>query len=40
MVYYVAWPIVRVDGGLAPGDAAECPNAAAAIRRARASHVL
>jgi len=36
MVYCVALPFVRVDGGLAPGEAAECPHAAAAIRRAQA----
>ena len=36
MVYYVALPFVRVDGGLTPGEAAECPHAAAAIRRAEA----
>jgi CO/xanthine dehydrogenase Mo-binding subunit len=29
MIYYVALPFVRVDGGLAPGDAVECPHAAA-----------
>ena len=34
MIYYVALPFVRVDGGLAPGEAVECPHAAAAIRRA------
>jgi hypothetical protein len=34
MVYYVALPFVRVEGGLAPGEAVECPHAAAAIRRA------
>jgi hypothetical protein len=36
MIYYVALPFVRVDGGLAPGEAIECPHAAAAIRRAKA----
>jgi len=36
MIYYVALPFVRVDGGLAPGEAAECPHASAAIRRAEA----
>jgi hypothetical protein len=36
MIYYVALPFVRVDGGLAPRDAVECPHAAAAIRRAEA----
>jgi hypothetical protein len=34
MTYFVALPFVRVEGGLAPGDAFECPYAAAAIRRA------
>jgi hypothetical protein len=36
MIYYVTLPFVRVDGGLAPGDAVECPHAAAAVRRAEA----
>lgn len=36
MIYYVALPFVRVEGGLAPGDAVECPHSAAAIRRAEA----
>jgi hypothetical protein len=36
MIYYVALPFVRIDGGLAPGEPAECPHAAAAIRRAQA----
>jgi hypothetical protein len=36
MIYYVALPFVHVDGGLAPGEAVECPHAAAAIRRAQA----
>ena len=36
MIYYVALPFVRVEGGLAPGEAVECPHAAAAIRRAQA----
>jgi hypothetical protein len=36
MIYYVALPFVRVDGGLAPGEAVECPHAAAAVRRAEA----
>jgi hypothetical protein len=36
MIYYVALPFVRVEGGLAPGEAFECPHAAAAIRRAEA----
>jgi hypothetical protein len=34
MIYYVALPFVRDDGGMAPGDAVEWPHAAAAIRRA------
>jgi hypothetical protein len=37
MIYYVALPFVSVEGGgLAPGQAVECPHAAAAIRRAEA----
>ena len=36
MVYYVALPFVRVDGGLAPAEAVECSHEAAAIRRAQA----
>jgi hypothetical protein len=36
MVYYAALPFVRVNGGLAPGEAIECPHAAAAVRRAEA----
>jgi hypothetical protein len=36
MVYFVALPFVRVDGGLAPGEAVECRHEAAAIRRAQA----
>jgi hypothetical protein len=36
MVYYVALPFVRLDGGLAPGEAIECPHAAAAVRKAEA----
>jgi hypothetical protein len=36
MIYYVALPFVRIQGGLAPGEAVECPYAAAAIRRAQA----
>ena len=34
--YYVALPFVRVEGGLAPGEAIECPHEGAAIRRAEA----
>jgi hypothetical protein len=37
MIYYVALPFAPVDGGgLAPGQAVECPSGAAAIRRAQA----
>jgi hypothetical protein len=37
VTYYVALPFVRLEnGGLAPGQAVECPQAAAAIRRADA----
>jgi hypothetical protein len=36
MVYYVALPFIPIEGGLAPGEAVECPNGAAAIRRAQA----
>jgi hypothetical protein len=36
MIYYVALPFVPVEGGLAPGEAVECPNGPAAIRRAEA----
>jgi hypothetical protein len=36
MVYYVALPFISLEGGLAPGEAVECPNGAAAIRRAQA----
>lgn len=35
MVYYVALPFILIEGGLAPGEAVECPNGAAAIRRAQ-----
>ena len=35
MVYYVALPFIHLEGGLAPGEAVECPNGAAAIRRAQ-----
>lgn len=34
MVYYVALPFTRIEGGLAPGEVVECPHGAAAIRRA------
>lgn len=36
MICYVALPFTRVEDGLAPGEAAECPSGAAAIRRAKA----
>jgi hypothetical protein len=36
MIYYVALPFTRVEGGLAPGHAVECPNEPAAVRRAEA----
>jgi hypothetical protein len=36
MIYYVALPFTSADGGLAPGQAVECPHGAAAIRRAQA----
>jgi hypothetical protein len=36
MIYYVALPFGRVEGGLAPGEAVECPCEAAAIQRAQA----
>jgi len=36
VVYYVALPFILVEGGLAPGEAVECPHGAAAIRRAYA----
>jgi hypothetical protein len=36
MIYYVALPFARVDGGLAPGEAIECPHADTAVRRAEA----
>ena len=37
MVFYVALPFIPVEeGGLAPGPAVECRNAAAAICRAEA----
>jgi hypothetical protein len=35
MMYYVAMPFTPADGGgLAPGQAVECPSEGAAIRRA------
>lgn len=36
MIYYVALPFTRIEGGLTPGQAVECPSGAAAIRRAQA----
>jgi len=37
MIYYLAVPFAHVEeGGLAPGQAIECPHAAAAIRCAQA----
>jgi hypothetical protein len=36
MIYYVALPFVHMDGGLAPGEAVECPHEAVAIHRAEA----
>jgi hypothetical protein len=36
MIYYVALPFVPSDGGVAPGQAIECPSGGAAIRRAEA----
>ncbi len=37
VTYYVALPFVRLEnGGLAPGQAVDCPHSAAAIRRAEA----
>ena len=36
IVYYVALPFIPIEGGLPPGEAVECPNGAAAIRRAQA----
>jgi hypothetical protein len=36
MMYFVALPFTRIEGGLAPGQAVECPNGTAAIRRAEA----
>ena len=36
MIYYVALPFTPVEeGALAPGQAVECPNGSAAIRRAQ-----
>jgi hypothetical protein len=36
-IYYTALPFVRLEnGGLAPGEAVECPHSSAVIRRADA----
>ena len=34
VLYYVALPFIRTDEGVAAGQAQECPNESAAIRRA------
>jgi hypothetical protein len=39
MIYYVALPFTNIEGGLAPGQAIECPNGVAAIRRAQAMSI-
>ena len=36
VTYYVALPFTAADDGVAPGEAAECQSASAAIRRAEA----
>jgi hypothetical protein len=37
MIYYVAMPFTPADGGgLAPGQAVECPSESTAVRRAEA----
>ncbi len=36
MIYYEALAFARVDGGLARGEAIDCPHEGAAIRRAQA----
>jgi hypothetical protein len=36
MIYYVALPFTRIEGGLAAGQAIECPSGPAAVRRAHA----
>jgi hypothetical protein len=36
MVYYVALPFIRVDGGLGPAKRSNAPVEAAAVRRAQA----
>ena len=38
-IYYAALPFVRLEnGGLAPGEAVECPHSSAVIRRADAMY--
>jgi hypothetical protein len=37
MIYYVALPFVHVEGGLAPGQAVECPAGNASIPRIAAA---
>jgi hypothetical protein len=34
LTYYVALPFVQTEGGIAAGQAMECPNEPAALRRA------
>jgi len=36
MIYYVALPFQKIEGGLTPGQAMECAHEGAAIRRAYA----
>jgi hypothetical protein len=36
VIYYTALPFVRLNGGLVPGEAVECPHSSAVIRRADA----
>ena len=36
MIYCVALPFVRIEGGFAPAEPVECPHAGAAVRRAEA----
>ena len=38
VTYYVALPFVRTEEGVAPGQAQEMPNEAAAIRRAESMY--
>jgi len=38
-IYYAALPFVRLEnGGLAPGEAVECPHSSAVLRRADAMY--